>query len=207
MTLNIIELSDLPPVQGSKIKHNPWVAVWTMIQPARLLGENILAVEVGVSKAHSSVCMLDFIPNMKKLVLIDHWQPFEDEFENPKRNDGIYTQERQDKIYASALQKLLSNPNKDKVTILKNNTEQAVEYFPDNSIDFLFLDSYIDKKSVEDELERWYNKVKINGIFSGHDYSYPDVKSSVDDFREKYSITAPFSEHHHAWCWIKDRNI
>ena len=204
MTLNIIDLVKLSSYDGETLEHFPKVAAFTLAHPVNLLGKDILAVEVGVFRARSSLFMLDHMPNIKKLVLVDSWVAHDDEFESRPKH---HSQDLMDVAKRDSLLRLRSHPLKDKVTILNNTSLEATEYFEDNSIDFIFLDSYTNKKTVEEDLRAWYNKVKIGGLFSGHDYGYPGVHEAVTEFRNEYKVEAPFSTHYDAWCWIKDRNI
>jgi hypothetical protein len=53
----------------------------------------------------------------------------------------------------------------------------------------------------------WYNKVKLNGYFAGHDWLYEDVGRSVLNFREQYDIQSTLSVYGAEWVWKKDGNI
>lgn len=78
----------------------------------------------------------------------------------------------------------------DRHIILPMKSEDAISHIQDNFVDFIYIDGDHRREAVEKDLEIWYPKLKIGGIFSGHDYhpSQPDVVEAVDNFCEKYNI-------------------
>lgn len=46
----------------------------------------------------------------------------------------------------------------------------AVNYFDDQSLDFVYIDGNHDFKNCTDDIAEWTKKVKYGGIISGHDY-------------------------------------
>jgi predicted O-methyltransferase YrrM len=74
----------------------------------------------------------------------------------------------------------------------------AVKTFPDNSIDFVFIDGNHALDHVVCDLTQWTKKVKVGGIISGHDYKDwpPDahihVKEGVQAFTKVYQISPWF---------------
>ena len=73
-------------------------------------------------------------------------------------------------------------PVEDIITPIKMDSLQAALTFEDNSLDFIFIDASHDYKSVKQDLEAWYPKLKPTGVFAGHDYTWGDVKGAVDEF-------------------------
>jgi hypothetical protein len=66
------------------------------------------------------------------------------------------------------------------------NFSQEIE---NNSLDFVYLDARHDYKSVKNDIQDWFCKVKKGGIFAGHDYANNgnsnniiEVKKAVDEF-------------------------
>ena len=70
-------------------------------------------------------------------------------------------------------------------THLKKKSCEAVKEFEDESIDIVFIDANHQYEAIRQDVELWYPKVKVGGIFSGHDYSPKwnrGVKKAVDEF-------------------------
>jgi Methyltransferase domain/Glycosyl transferase family 2 len=69
---------------------------------------------------------------------------------------------------------------------------RAAQSFPDNFFDFIFLDAAHDYASVQEDLRAWWPKLKVGGLFAGHDYSpiWPGVWRAVSEmFAAKVSVT------------------
>jgi hypothetical protein len=68
------------------------------------------------------------------------------------------------------------------------SAEAAARVEPE-SLDFVYLDARHDYRSVKEDLEHWFDKIRPGGVFAGHDYldgARPEglygVKSAVDEF-------------------------
>jgi hypothetical protein len=68
--------------------------------------------------------------------------------------------------------------------LFRRDTFDAVGYFEDASISFLFIDTAHEYEHVIKEIGAWYPKVKLGGIISGHDYFTPGVNQAVNEFFE-----------------------
>jgi Methyltransferase domain len=67
---------------------------------------------------------------------------------------------------------------------LRMRSAQAVGLFPDESVDFCFLDAAHDYDSVLADLNAWYPKVKRGGTIAGHDFTaaWPGVVRATKEF-------------------------
>ena len=61
------------------------------------------------------------------------------------------------------------------------STEAAAKY-PNESLDFIFIDACHLYDCVKSDLQAWYPKLKKSGCIAGHDYNLQGVKSAVDEF-------------------------
>tara|TARA_R100000951_G_scaffold60209_5_gene50608 strand:+ start:1402 stop:2016 length:615 start_codon:yes stop_codon:yes gene_type:complete len=177
-----------------------------LVHLINLMGPDVTYVETGVFKGDSLCHIVQRCPFIKTAIGIDQYKAYVDDFES-KKVSGTYNQDLVDKIKQICLNNILASGFKNKIQVIEEHTRVAVDNFEDNSIDFLFLDSYCSAKDVEEELERWYNKVKINGYFAGHDWPYEGVHRSVKEFRSKYDIQSPLSVMGAEWVWLKKENI
>ena len=76
----------------------------------------------------------------------------------------------------------------DKITLWKETSEASVEQFPDESLDFIFIDGNHSYEFVITDLERWYPKVKPYGIFAGHDSNTEGVQKALSEFCPKHRV-------------------
>lgn len=66
--------------------------------------------------------------------------------------------------------------------IRKDSSTAAADY-PDKSIDFVFIDADHTYEGVKRDLAAWYPKMKVGGIFAGHDYGWtPHIRQAVSEF-------------------------
>lgn len=65
--------------------------------------------------------------------------------------------------------------------IIKNDSVEASKFFKDESIDFLFLDADHSYEAVTRDIRTWLPKVKIGGVFAGHDRDYPPLGKAVEE--------------------------
>ena len=165
-----------------------------------LHGDNIEGVEVGLFRAESFCTILQNCPNVKMLYGIDQWKPYTDYV-------GAMPMEVDEK--SIELVKLQAQHNFNwsgeisRGKILNQDCNEAVKTFNNNSLDFVFLDAYIDYESILNDLNTWYSKVKPGGLFSGHDWNSPMVQHAVHEFRERNNINEHMSCYGDTWIWKK----
>ncbi len=123
-------------------------------------------VEVGVENGIYSEILCKSNPELK-LYGIDPW------LQNPV-----------DRIYNKAVQRLRPY----NVILIRQLSLDAVKSFPNNSIDFVYIDGNHDFYYCINDIVEWNKKVRPGGIISGHDYvnySAPntwDVVGAVKSF-------------------------
>ena len=80
------------------------------------------------------------------------------------------------KIYEQALSNLKKYGNK--IQLLRNYSNMAVNFFHDKSIDFIYVDARHDFCGVYEDLSLYFPKLKCNGIMAGHDYVLAKQRNS-----------------------------
>lgn len=90
------------------------------------------------------------------------------------------------------------------VELIRKSSEESANIFGNGSIDIVFIDGEHTYSGVTNDINIWENKVKSDGIISGHDYNhpnFPDVKKVVDKWasQNKYSLNI---ENGYVW-WVK----
>lgn len=64
---------------------------------------------------------------------------------------------------------------------LRMFSTDAAHETPDESVDFLMLDGDHNYEGIRDDIDAWLPKMKPGGIMSGDDYTWPGVKTAVDE--------------------------
>jgi predicted O-methyltransferase YrrM len=67
---------------------------------------------------------------------------------------------------------------------IKGFSENIVNNYKDESIDFLFIDADHEYDKIKQDINLWFSKIKKNGVIAGHDYTigFPGVIKAVDEF-------------------------
>lgn len=148
--------------------------------------EDLIGVEVGVFQGVNAVYLLQDLP-IKKLYLIDNYKPY---FDGPFK-DGIprYGQEVMNSYYADTLR--VTEPHFKKTRIIVQESIWAAQQFPDNYFDFVYIDAGHTYDDTMSDMQAWWPKCKVGGLFGGHDYGTVnggEVKKAVDDFIKEKGI-------------------
>jgi len=149
-----------------------------------ILNLNGEGVEIGVCEGEYSKVILG---NSKLSVLysIDPWMPTD-----PKKwligKNNVPLNE-QEKRYGDVINKLEKYGERSR--IMRMLSEEASSHFEPESLDFVYIDGNHSYEMIKLDLELWWPKVKIGGIFGGHDYLNGivretdfGVKKAVDEF-------------------------
>ena len=171
------------------------------------LGEGIVGAEIGVEKATSLCTFLQMCPGIKKIYAVDNYQPYSDYFQIPyNKNKAAYSVD----LKQSEINRFAAHHNveysgfKDKVIFLEKDSNLALNDIDDNSLDFIFLDTYLTVEQAENDINVWYPKVKNGGIFSGHDWRLPELQKTIIEFRKNKNINSKLSFFDNTWVWIKE---
>lgn len=158
--------------------------------------------EIGVLFGRYSKILCEANPKLK-LYCIDPWLAYE-EYRNlgtQKINDELY-----EKTKAS-----LAPFNCD---VIRKKSLDVVKDFPDNSLDFVYLDGNHEFASEANDIYEWSKKVRLGGIISGHDYrqyrerSFSHSYEVVNAYTAAYRINPWFvigrnKDKIRSWFWIK----
>lgn len=89
-------------------------------------------------------------------------------------------------------------------TLYREKSDDVVNKFEDESLDFIFIDGLHEYEQVLTDCRNYYSKVKSGGIFSGHDFTViPGVHNAVVEFATEIKIPQIFSTNVDVWYWIK----
>ena len=142
-------------------------------------------VEVGTEYGIHALSLCKANPNLK-LVCIDPYETYLEYID-------IRDQNLLDEAYEEAKERLAPYNAK----IIKGFSSDWVDSFPDESLDFVYLDGNHKLKYILEDLDAWTPKIKEGGIVSGHDYYQPafnhcDVIQALDIFTKANNISPLF---------------
>lgn len=160
--------------------------------------DNAVFVEIGAWKGMSIAYMAESIKNLHKDILFFAI----DTFEGSKGDK--YIEEDPDLQNGTLFEKYLNNiePLKEFVTTIKGDSHVVHSQFPDESIDFLYIDGDHAYESIKKDILLWYPKIKNGGIISGHDFD--NVHTGVEQaVRESFPVVQTWGSNNFVWYYQK----
>lgn len=114
----------------------------------------LVGAELGVEYGIHALSMLRYL-NIKKLYLVDI----------------VKTPELVERLREYS----------DKIEFVNMDTTKATSIVPDG-LDFVYVDADHSYESASDDINNWYPKVRIGGVFGGHDIGIHSVIKAVVEF-------------------------
>jgi len=171
----------------------------------RILSLRGKGVEIGVCEGDYSKIILDNSP-LSALVSVDPWSNMNEEVYYDKNN---VPQEENEQRYQNVVREFKKYGDRSK--ILRMTSEEAAPLFKEEELDFVYIDGNHSYVACKEDINLWWPKVRIGGLFAGHDYldgivreSDFGVKKAVDEFIKENNQTLyvnpqPFP----TWYFIK----
>jgi len=157
-------------VQERGLNH---LCVW-----ANQKGAKDKAVEIGAYGGEGTVV---FAKYFKEVVSIDPWL-------NGYDKDDVASHQAPMKWVFNAWRD--RTRDLDHVRCIRTTSRDALVYFEDESLDFVYVDGDHRYEGVKSDLELYRPKLKKGGIMAGHDLSFPAVQQALRDvFGEKTEFT------------------
>lgn len=157
-----------------------WCNFENIYQSMVNIHNNATFVEVGTWKGQSAVLMATLIANLNKNIkfyCVDTWEGSEEHSDDKDiKNKNLFD------IFLSN-----TDPYKNYITPIRKTSVEASFDFPNESLDFIFIDAAHDYENVKNDIEAWYPKLKRGGTFAGHDYheTWSGVIKAVNEWTEK----------------------
>jgi hypothetical protein len=138
---------------------------------AKLAPPSSIGLELGVAWGYFSDALLS-VGRFSRLYSVDAWADHHDDTE-----------------YAQCVSRLSKFGGRS--VVMRMFFQDALVHFPDDFFDFIYVDAYAHTGQNAGQIfYEWYPKLKLGGIFSGHDYdieAWPDTVSAVDEFANNLS--------------------
>ena len=133
----------------------------------RILGElrPQTVLEIGVWKGEYAAHILKECDSIRTYYMIDPWRRFPDWNKPFNIADEAF-----DVIYHEAME--ATNFARDKIKVLRDRTVDAVAKIPDQSLDFVYVDSDHSLRGIAIDLVSIWPKVKPGGHVGGDDFTH-----------------------------------
>jgi hypothetical protein len=180
----------------------PWTSAMGLIDEIKKLGDDIIGCEVGANFGMNIVYFLDNLPNIKKIIAIDPYLSYDDRITGGE----IVPQETMDRVLEAFLVNV--EPYKDKIKFIHDTSDNAYTQIEDGSLDYVFIDGDHNYEAVIKDMKHFYDKVKVGGIFAGHDVNSAGVQRALNEFVKEYKIGNNGANiikvcDHQTWYWTK----
>lgn len=156
--------SSCPPVRFLDPPRNRYDLGGTL----KNLGLRGIGVEVGVKQGDYTGKLLKQWKTAGLYVQVDLWEHQDNYHDIANVDSRTHSRFQQESCSAGHLMK--SKGYVGELMQCKDFSIECAKLFPDNSIDFLYIDARHDRKGVLEDLQTYWPKVKIGGVVAGHDY-------------------------------------
>jgi hypothetical protein len=141
-------------------------------------------VEVGTWKGRSAIFMgVEIFNSGKKIKFdcVDNWNFIDEEYKPETYNEWTEPFKRKELAFDEFVENI--KPLSSIINYHRLSSIEASKLYPDESLDFVFIDASHEYENVKNDIIHWYPKIKYNGVIAGHDYNkFSDVKKAVDEF-------------------------
>lgn len=167
---------------------------------SRLFPRNGVVAEVGAhTGAFSSQIIAACRPRL--FLAIDAWRFIPGEYERDPMN-------RRERNFRAAEQRCRQGVGTaSQVAVVNALSEEAALMFADESMDAVYLDADHTEPGIRGDIERWWPKIRSQGVLAGHDYTerdWIDVIPVVDEFVEREGLELRLStEAIPSWAVVK----
>ena len=165
-----------------------------------------IGAEIGVWQGHFSEIILRELPTVT-LYCVDPWDSGGDHVTLPKVTPPQFKVAMEEYLRRT-------EPYADRRRTMYMASRTASLEIPNESLDFVFIDADHTFESVTEDMELWHSKVKVGGLFSGHDYNgkgdrtgFFGVKRAVDTFATKYGYPTASTMRGHVWWFTKQLEV
>jgi len=154
----------------------------------------IVGAEIGVLKGRNAKDMLDNLPNLNLLYLIDPYEQYEEWIDS--NFDKIFEAKKE------ALETL--EPHSKRIRWIMKKTEDSIGDIQPNSLHFIYIDGNHVYDYVKKDLEIASKWVMCRGIIGGHDFApgKRGVIRAVLEFCKEKNVT--FSIKRRDWWFTKN---
>ena len=142
------------------------------------------ACEVGVSAGDNAIEMLK-CPLLGELVLVDPYLPNDKNFTYDVGR--AYSTESADEFYKGVKFRMSKYDN---VRLFREPSAEAAKRFQNEYFDYIYIDAIHDTEHVLEDLNAWWDKLKVNGVMAGHDSISNEVAGGVIMFAQKMKVSA-----------------
>ena len=152
-------------------------------------------VEVGSWLGKSATFMASQIKQTGKKIhfdCVDNWEGGTNSYANAGDPSAPATREAvkaRGDIYRQWCRNLSTAGVDEFAKPVRGDSAETAEFYPDKSLDFVFIDADHEAASVYRDLEAWFPKVRPGGVIACHDYDEDGPRDGVTAFLRTKALT------------------
>lgn len=157
-------------------------------------------VEIGTWKGQSSAFLAVEIINSGKKIKLDCIDNFTGSVIEPGQMlDRDNKEGRLLEVFKNNMKPVEGHYN-----VIQGDSAETASLYQDGSLDFVFIDASHDYESFRKDLLAWFPKVKVGGLFAGHDFAnpYPGIVKAVTEHLAHEQIYVTSST-----CWFINKTV
>jgi hypothetical protein len=134
------------------------------------IGTNpLVGAEIGIYLGETAEYALRHL-NLRQYIMVDPYKMY---------GDMQRSQEDWTEIYNKVCSIFSNRSN---AQVVREDSSIAASRFTDGYFDFVYIDGDHSYEAVKKDLDAWFGKVRVGGVFCGHDMQLPEVREAVTDF-------------------------
>ena len=146
--------------------------------------KDLKVLEIGVLRGNNAENIYREL-NPELLVLVDLWELSQGSLEYHDNN------------WAELYYRIQRKSN---IVVLKTSSEKTRSLLS-GKFDFIYIDG--DHGDIDTDIRLWKNSMNEGGIFAGHDYNYPNIEASVNEWFSNYPIySSPYHPNGGRDWWV-----
>ncbi len=153
----------------------------------------IVGAEVGVAHGFNAYQILNQLPNLKLLYLIDPYQMY-------LEYKPLMDTDKKLKVWKSKAKQTLAVFN-DRIRWIYKKFEECTTKEIDQPLDFIYIDGNHAYEIVKQDIILSAKLVKEGGVIGGHDFPWGGVRRAVSEYCKRNNIA--FSRRGDDWWFIK----
>jgi hypothetical protein len=148
-------------------------------------------VEVGTWNGDFATALLEKT-YCQRLVCVDPYKFFEDWSYRDSINSRLEIESEQRFL---AAQQRLQKIGGDRVRMLRKTSMEAVQDFPNESLDFIYIDGNHEYKYVMEDILAWFPKLRHGGMIAGDDV----LSTRLEDYSQNKNMHLRFASQEFPW--------
>lgn len=186
-------------------KNCPECTVMNIIHSVGHLGEDIVGLDLGSGDGTNLLTLLHNCPNIKTIHGVDFYKPYVDYIKIPYDGSIACNVSEFDAEMIKSISMLRQKHavKNERIVFHEKTSTDALEDFTDESLDFMFMNSYTNLQHAKKDISNWFPKLKKGGFMYGNNWECYPIQKAVNEFRSNNKIETTLITYNNVWSCRK----